>query len=437
MSKLGFWTRSILDEEFLFTMGMSVKEKSNPIGYFGTGLKYAVAVILRLGGTITICTPETKYHFGVEQRTVRGKSFGVIICRKEYRYAEGNDFPTQQMPMTTDYGKDWRPWMALRELYSNTIDEGGCVYDFTRDPKLRDDPLLQEPGTLIEVDCGDVYDAWRSRHDIWLLDKSNRAPVYESDALEVYLRPSNALFYQGIRVSQDGFKSALTYNIKRHINLTEDRTYSSWSFQWDFSGDIMKINVRDVARKILEATTNETVVESEFNLALLHNEDYASTAMQEEALRVYRLDPNQLGQTAREAMVKYQRHHSFDELYREVQLSDEEKAFANTANTMLSDYGFPLDKYRIRFCEDLENTLYGLADPNTNTIVINILLLRRKMLPELVKTMLEEFVHLEYGVIDCSREMQNRLFTIIFDLMNSGKLKEQNHLLDYLKRAKA
>ena len=54
MSKLIFYTPTTLDEAFIFTMGASVKKSNNPIGFFGTGLKYAIAVTLRLGGSIKI-----------------------------------------------------------------------------------------------------------------------------------------------------------------------------------------------------------------------------------------------------------------------------------------------------------------------------------------------------------------------------------------------
>lgn len=38
------------------SFGVSVKEGENPIGFFGTGLKYAIAVLLRTGHRITVMT---------------------------------------------------------------------------------------------------------------------------------------------------------------------------------------------------------------------------------------------------------------------------------------------------------------------------------------------------------------------------------------------
>ena len=38
-----------IDIRSISTFGVSVKEGDNPIGFFGTGLKYAIVVLLRTG----------------------------------------------------------------------------------------------------------------------------------------------------------------------------------------------------------------------------------------------------------------------------------------------------------------------------------------------------------------------------------------------------
>ena len=49
-----FENPGVLDERTLFTMGINVKENPDAIGTFGTGLKYALSIILRMGGRIII-----------------------------------------------------------------------------------------------------------------------------------------------------------------------------------------------------------------------------------------------------------------------------------------------------------------------------------------------------------------------------------------------
>ena len=153
MTMLCFQTPTIIDEAFIFTMGASVKTNDSPIGYFGTGLKYAIAVTMRLKGKMTIYTPNVKYRFYTKTETLRNTAIEMVYCARE----DGLGETKIRCPMTTEYGKNWEPWMALRELYSNTRDEKGEMYE--------DLPVFPELGdfTIITVDCPEIYDAWLQR----------------------------------------------------------------------------------------------------------------------------------------------------------------------------------------------------------------------------------------------------------------------------------
>lgn len=110
-----FYTPNPIPIEALTTFGVSAKECDNPIGYFGTGFKYATAVILRAGGRVTVHNGPDTYAFSARPKEIRGQSFNIIHM---------NDQP---LSFTTDLGKNWEMWMAFRELYSNTLDEGGTM----------------------------------------------------------------------------------------------------------------------------------------------------------------------------------------------------------------------------------------------------------------------------------------------------------------------
>ena len=68
--------------EGLLLMGASTKRsQSGQIGKFGTGLKYALAVLMREGiGLITI-SGEKRYTFGTEKVTFRDQEFDRITVR--------------------------------------------------------------------------------------------------------------------------------------------------------------------------------------------------------------------------------------------------------------------------------------------------------------------------------------------------------------------
>lgn len=415
MTNLIFYTPTILPKACLFTMGVSVKETENPIGFFGTGLKYAIAVILRLNGDIKILSnlndkDADLYTFHIEQETIRHKEFNIIICD------DGSS--AQRMPMTTDYGKNWQPWMALRELYSNTIDEGGEIWLEDAAPTPRD-----RPGTYITVDCEEVLEAWIVRHKTWLLDTKRRTPVWSDDHIEVYLQSSNALFYRGIRVSRDDFKSALTYNIKRlYGSLTEDRTYDPWNFNYHFSKHLIKLSARDAAAKLLEATANPQFVESGFYLSTIH--ESGSIQMQEEALRLHRVNPDLLSGSVKDSVNNYLRVHEFHDFYKVVKLSDEQRGKVSHCFRLLEPY-IPIHKYKIHWCANLEGKM-GIADFGTKTIILDVreTLDKEDWEEHTVTTIMEEFIHLRYQVMDYTRSFQDAVLKLAYQIITTKEVEE-------------
>ena len=69
-----FYNKSELPLECINTFGVSVKDNEHPIGYFGTGLKYAIAVLLRNGCTIDIFINDKPNKFEARKDTIRGKT---------------------------------------------------------------------------------------------------------------------------------------------------------------------------------------------------------------------------------------------------------------------------------------------------------------------------------------------------------------------------
>lgn len=102
-----------IDTAALYLMGASTKEGENKIGFFGSGNKYAIATLLRLGVPFTIYSGLDP--IAIETRTValKDQSFDQILI---------DGVGTS---LTTRMGPDWEPWFALREFISNAMDEGG------------------------------------------------------------------------------------------------------------------------------------------------------------------------------------------------------------------------------------------------------------------------------------------------------------------------
>ena len=243
-----FKNEGILDINSIITFGVSVKEKESAIGFFGTGLKYAIAVLLRNGCDISIKAGENVYNFGTEELIVRGKSFPVITM---------NGKP---LSFTTEYGKTWELWQAARELYSNCLDEGGVVTEEIDD---------SFHGTQVIV-MGESFDlVWKERHTFLL-----SAPVlWANDRLEVCEGPSEYAYYQGIRAYTLPTKSKFTYNVKSHQNLTEDRALANWwGAQWDITWALASCDNKDVLESVLinNPENGEDWLEAGFSFDNLH-----------------------------------------------------------------------------------------------------------------------------------------------------------------------
>src|SRR6185312_10809566 len=109
-----------IDIAAVSTFGVSVKEGDNPIGFFGTGLKYAIAVLLRTGHTVAIHSGLTCVDFGLRKAEVRGQEFEFVTM------AIDGGKPVD-IGFTTQLGKQWEMWMAYREIACNCKDEGGIA----------------------------------------------------------------------------------------------------------------------------------------------------------------------------------------------------------------------------------------------------------------------------------------------------------------------
>lgn len=198
-----FSNPGLIDLTGLKTFGLTSKaEQSDKIGRFGTGLKYAVAVILRKSGIMTIRRGSVTHVLRTVPEEFRGTRTQRIVLDDE------------PLAFTTDLGRDWQPWMAFRELYSNALDEGGGVADTA--------PSNEYDGTVIAVDMP----AFTAIHDTMEehFIGPDETPLWESDDIRIFRGATDFVFYRGIAVLKLKKRAALRYDLKGYISLSEDRT---------------------------------------------------------------------------------------------------------------------------------------------------------------------------------------------------------------------
>lgn len=213
-NKIYFVNPGEIDLRAVTTMGVNVKLGENPFGEFGTGVKYAIAGVLRLGGQMTIWSGEQAYVFHSLTENIRGKSFDVVHMSS----VDGD----LTLGFTTDLGKHWEPWMIYRELRSNAMDEGGNVASAVA-------PAVGT--TIVKVDCEAIAQAHGSRLTFWLDSEFNEA-LWKGHGLEIFGGTSQCLFYHGVRATatENGKTEnwQFRYNLTGKHQLTEDRTLASF-----------------------------------------------------------------------------------------------------------------------------------------------------------------------------------------------------------------
>lgn len=209
-----FQTDGHIEDFALESFGISAKRTDNPIGKFGTGLKYAIAITLNKGGKVTLWRGLEPTRFGIKHLNVRGNEVAMAVLGDKV------------LPFATHLGSSWEPWMPFREMYANTIDEHGLVGPLN-------DLFPTEGKTTFEFECPNMTDAYNNRHEIFIAE--GKEIVFETDDFTAYKGKSMFFYYRGVRAYSLQKPTAYTYSFK-NIELTEDRTIKSeWNARYQLS----------------------------------------------------------------------------------------------------------------------------------------------------------------------------------------------------------
>ncbi len=386
-----FENEGSIDPRAITTQGISVKTPNqSAIGYFGTGIKHAIAVLLRHGQGIIIHTGGRVYTFTLAQAIVRGKEFSIVCMNG------------QELGFTTEFGRDWELWMAYRELWSNAIDESGRVYQAEDLPDA-------EGRTQIVVDGIEFDQVHAERYEFLLLD---RTPIYKNSTLEIYNGQSEFVFYHGIRAGKvpAGKRSRFTYNFIDTMKLTEDRTLAySWEVQSNITAAALGSDNKDYLISALTETDEDVL---EFQL------DYDQTytqASQSFIETVQRLQKSKSGRINDKAVKKFirQTHKNITPEGRPITAAEAQTL--ELARSLAERLGFPNRDYEIRVADELGDGVQAIAIMKELKLVLTGRIIA-KGVPMVAQAIIEESVHLRHGFGDCSRAMQTYLFEQIIRL---------------------
>ena len=122
MKYLKFKNKNEIVPEAIVLLGASTKRnQKGKIGFFGSGNKFALAYLLRNGYNINLFGGTKEILITTKQQKLGDETFNVI-------HVNG-----QQTSITTEFGAKWKLWQALREIYSNCVDEGDESIEIVND----------------------------------------------------------------------------------------------------------------------------------------------------------------------------------------------------------------------------------------------------------------------------------------------------------------
>lgn len=248
-----FKTPGKLDLRSLTKFGLNSKPNTKmPIGFFGTGMKYAIAILAREKIPVTIYIDGAKWTIQVDDTNFRGKEFkSLSLVRNRKTLGLGK---TIELPFTTELGKTWALWQAFRELESNTRDENGETGIRHNFEDIANFPAYLKGSTVIIVESEAFVQEFLDKDKTFLPGGLTQREGTED--VQVFDRPSKCIYYRSIRVLDlaDGEASELTYNILRPMELTEDRTLKSkWDAEYHIANAIAVKKDPVILKKVVAA----------------------------------------------------------------------------------------------------------------------------------------------------------------------------------------
>jgi len=379
MTVVSLTNAGLIPIEAVTTMGVSAKDGENPIGFFGTGLKYAVSSLLRMGHRITIWRGLDRYDFTAQRGAVRGKEFDFVVMRGP----EGE----QRLGFTTHLGAKWEMWQVFREVYSNCLDEGGSLAFAAIEPRA--------DWTTIHVTGETFAEAARERSKYFLPSP----PIYSGSLVDIHEGRTCGLYYRGVLVTKLPKHSGLTYNITSAVDLTEDRTLKH---EWMAGGYIAHT---------LAACTDPTIIrravgdpdgyEAHLSFSDL-GEVFADTVLT-------MCETGGVASVAGTAVKAAELWAQRQARVKPCDLSGRELHEVEDAKRFLASIGYPITA-PVTFTETLGADVFGMAKDD-RIYIARVTLARGGNF--LIGTLLEEQLHISHGFRDESRRFQDFLIDMV------------------------
>lgn len=412
MKYLRFTNTGEIELEALTLLGASTKRDDNSkIGMFGSGNKFAIAHLMKHKYPLKIFSGKDEIKIGLRDVSIRNQNFQAITF---------NEVATG---ITTEFGKDWETWQALREFYANALDEGGFTLDVI-------DELKPIPGTtqiLVPYER-DVEEFYRNSMDYF---SEGKEVLFEHNGNKILRKHSTKSFIyrKGIRVFSPQFDTIFDYDLV-DIDITEDRIARyEWQIKEHIWNELLfKLNDTFLIRTILSKIGSEQFFEhhvtfyfgtqnkpSEQWEQVLKESKICATEMSgwltEHEAKAFTFVPkniyNQISPLLEDENVgSVFKKNIKGELFREIEMSPTQAKTLDEAKHFFYAADF-LDPIKYDIIVALSDTPSRLGTITTDKKIVVFDSALDAGVQTTIEVILEEYIHIKYNVFDETRAFQN------------------------------
>ena len=216
MKKEKYWIKIENDGEIdisgLHLMGVSSKRDEEKIGFFGSGNKYAIALLLRENIPFKIFSGIKEIKITTEPVMFRKQLFNQIVINGE------------KTSLTTAMGVDWETWFAVREIYCNALDEGNALLTIEKSPKA-----VKNKTTIFISLTDKLSSFFQDINSYILVSKDGKKEEVQTGYGKVAIYPSNEKMFvcyrKGIRIYPENEQKSLYWYDFENIEINESRVY--------------------------------------------------------------------------------------------------------------------------------------------------------------------------------------------------------------------
>jgi len=416
-------------EAFTLIGASSKRNDATKIGYFGSGLKYSIAALLRNNIEFKIFQGEKEIEFGVSNKSFRGESYEAITV---------NGIETSMT--TTMGGSDWDiPFAPFREIYSNAIDEDDSV-----ELEQTKDVFGEQGTTTIFIESTTAMSDFYQNINEYFCNK-NPNVLASNTWVSIYPKSTSGnlkLFRKGILCYELDEKALFSYN-SGEFQINESRVLSSTYGAKLAVGRAWKlVTNKQLIRELLDGLQGGNAGYYEHEIAYSVYEEFSNEWHEVckelkfvPAEAVMFCKPRQLeGRIVLPKALLVPLHRQFQDLD-VLGLSEE----SSEAEYVIDDEPSQelLDKV-IDALEVLRNTNYSHRLTNIDIVYANFIeknvlgkaedgkiILSTKLdcedVPYIAKIIIEENEHNKSGFDDETRSFQNHLFKLYYSELTSKK----------------